>query len=63
MVAAAQRSGCVATGSGTITRGGLYSMPYYETCPLCGANLDPGEKCDCADKKTPSEEEPQTANA
>ena len=20
---------------------------YYNTCPLCGANLDPGEKCDC----------------
>lgn len=22
-------------------------MPYYHTCPLCGANLDPGERCDC----------------
>jgi hypothetical protein len=22
-------------------------MPYYWTCPNCGANLDPGEKCDC----------------
>ena len=20
---------------------------YYKTCPLCKANLDPGEKCDC----------------
>lgn len=20
---------------------------YYETCPICGANLDPGEHCDC----------------
>lgn len=20
---------------------------YYYTCPYCGANLDPGEKCDC----------------
>lgn len=20
---------------------------YYETCPDCGAHLDPGEKCDC----------------
>ena len=20
---------------------------YYHTCPLCGANLDPGERCDC----------------
>ena len=27
-------------------------MPYYDTCPDCGANLDPGEKCDCkCDKK------------
>lgn len=23
----------------------------YKTCPLCGANLDPGERCDC-NKKT-----------
>ena len=22
-------------------------MPYYRTCPYCGANLDPGELCDC----------------
>lgn len=21
----------------------------YHTCPLCGANLDPGERCDCDD--------------
>lgn len=21
--------------------------PYYWTCPKCGANNDPGEKCDC----------------
>ena len=20
---------------------------YYNTCPHCGAALDPGEKCDC----------------
>ena len=20
---------------------------YYYTCPYCGANLDPGETCDC----------------
>ena len=27
---------------------------YYKTCPHCGANLDPGEKCDCpkAQKET-----------
>lgn len=22
-------------------------MAYYNTCPICGAILDPGEKCDC----------------
>ena len=22
-------------------------MPYYRTCPRCGCNLDPGERCDC----------------
>ena len=22
-------------------------MSYYHVCPLCGANLDPGESCDC----------------
>ena len=22
-------------------------MSYYRTCPRCGANLDPGERCDC----------------
>lgn len=24
-------------------------MSYYHTCPDCGANLDPGERCDCTD--------------
>lgn len=22
-------------------------MAFFNTCPKCGANLDPGEKCDC----------------
>ena len=26
-------------------------MAYYHTCPDCGANLDPGEKCDCQTNK------------
>jgi hypothetical protein len=26
-------------------------MPYYRPCPLCGATLDPGERCDCQDKE------------
>lgn len=25
-------------------------MAYYRTCPYCGANLDPGESCDCSDR-------------
>lgn len=24
---------------------------YYRICPICGANLDPGESCDCLDKE------------
>jgi len=24
---------------------------YYRTCPHCDAHLDPGERCDCQDKK------------
>lgn len=24
---------------------------YYWTCPHCGANLDPGEKCDCQESE------------
>lgn len=24
---------------------------YYHICPDCGANLDPGEKCDCKKEK------------
>lgn len=23
---------------------------YYHTCELCGANLDPNEKCDCREE-------------
>lgn len=25
---------------------------YSNTCDICGAYLDPGEKCDCTRKKT-----------
>lgn len=24
---------------------------YYRTCPECGANLDPGEPCECHKQK------------
>nr|DAF01600.1 MAG TPA: TerY-C metal binding domain [Caudoviricetes sp.] len=27
-------------------------MAYYNTCPWCGASLDPGESCDCKRKKS-----------
>ena len=27
-------------------------MAYYNECPHCGACLDPGERCDCEQKKT-----------
>lgn len=26
-------------------------MSYYRVCPICGASLDPGERCDCQDKE------------
>lgn len=26
-------------------------MPYYRTCPNCGAHLDPGEVCSCQNEK------------
>lgn len=26
-------------------------MAYYTVCPVCGANLDPGEKCDCENSR------------
>ena len=26
-------------------------MSKYNTCPICGANLDHGEKCDCEKEK------------
>jgi hypothetical protein len=26
-------------------------MAYYHICPKCGANLDPGEPCDCEENE------------
>lgn len=28
-----------------------HNKRYYHTCPCCGANLDPGERCDCEASK------------
>lgn len=28
-------------------------MAYYHICPHCGAALDPGERCDCEEKRQP----------
>ena len=39
---------------------------YFVTCPFCGANLDPGERCDCRQEKeviimmTPNEKREMT---
>lgn len=30
-----------------------HCMGYFRTCPRCGANLDPGELCDCVARKCP----------
>ena len=31
-------------------------MAFYNTCPLCGANLDPNESCDCQEEKEQEEQ-------
>lgn len=31
-------------------------MAMYWTCPICGANLDPGESCDCQEDNKDEEE-------
>lgn len=30
---------------------------YCHTCPACGANLDPDERCDCTDDLLPAFEQ------
>lgn len=34
-------------------------MAYYNTCPVCGCSLDPGEKCDCEQEVHRKEQERQ----
>lgn len=26
-------------------------MSYFRTCPFCGSNLDPCERCDCQERQ------------
>lgn len=35
---------------------GCEIMAYFHSCPRCGANLDPGEKCDCEKESKKIEE-------
>lgn len=37
-------------------------MSIYRTCPQCGANLDPGEQCDCKEKSAVRRESKQADN-
>lgn len=40
-------------------------MGYFRTCPVCGSNLDPGERCDCEyerDKERTRREEERERN-
>ena len=32
-------------------------MALYKKCPICGANLDPGEKCDCKSETSTDDKE------
>lgn len=36
-------------------------MPLFRQCPICGAALDPGERCDCQDQE-PKEAAPTAAS-
>lgn len=38
-------------------------MAEYRTCPYCGANLDPGERCDCTKKSAPDADTIRDGNA
>lgn len=31
-------------------------MAYFDICPICGATLDPHEKCECEKKETARQE-------
>lgn len=52
-------SGCSA-GAG---EKGVELMSYYHICPICGAALDPGERCDCQAESKPSTKLEKTEKA
>lgn len=35
---------------------------YYNKCEFCGANLDPGEKCDCIEQRARKIRKREAAN-
>lgn len=37
-------------------------MAMYWTCPLCGANLDPGESCDCQEENNNNKSKEENTN-
>lgn len=37
-------------------------MNYYKICTICGANLDPGEKCEHEKEKSAAGREPKQAD-
>lgn len=37
-------------------------MPYYQTCPYCGSNLDPGERCECQKEKEAAPQHRETTS-
>lgn len=38
-------------------------MPYFTTCPHCGAHLDPGERCGCRSEEKTAQPLRRTATA
>ena len=38
-------------------------MSWFKSCPCCGANLDPGEICNCKKEAAPELEPPRAAQA
>ena len=37
-------------------------VPFYNPCPLCGSNLDPGEKCECIKREEEISNDKNTKN-